>query len=159
VGKHVFLKVKEKRSSLRLGIFPKLAARHCGPFEIYENIGPVAYMLTFYTSMKVHNVFHVSLLKEYVHEPNHIIDWNVIQVEHEGDFQVEPVHILNCKVKVLRNKAIRMVKVQWHCYGPEDATWEHEENMQEEYPQLFDNFEENKMQDSILSSESPRTTS
>jgi hypothetical protein len=62
--------------------------------------------------MRVHNVFHVSLLKKYVHDPNHIIDWNVIQVEHEGDFQVEPVHILDWKVKVIKHKAIGMVKVK-----------------------------------------------
>jgi hypothetical protein len=39
-----------------------------------------------------------------------------------------------------------MVKVQWTCYGPEDATWENEENMQALYPPNFDNFEEEKMQ-------------
>jgi hypothetical protein len=86
VGEHVFLKVKVKRSSIRLGSFPKLAARYCGPFEILEKIGPVAYMLAFPSSMRFHNVFHVSLLKKYVSDPNHIIDWNVTQVEHEGDF-------------------------------------------------------------------------
>jgi hypothetical protein len=58
-------------------------------------------------------------------------------VEHEGDFWVEPVHILEWKVKVLGNKATGMVKVQWNWYDPEYATWENEENMQEEYPQMF----------------------
>jgi hypothetical protein len=129
-----------------------LATRYCGPFEILEKIGPVAYMLALNASLRVHNVFHVSLLKKYVFDPNHIIDWNVIQVEHEGDFWVEPVCILNWKVKVLRNKTIGMVNVQWTCYNPKDATWEHEENMREEYPPNFDSFEENIMQDSILSS-------
>ena len=151
MGKHVFLKVKAKTSSIRLGCFPKLATRYCGPFEILEKIGPVAYILAFLASMRVHNVFHVSLLNKYVLEPNHIIYWNVIQVENKGDFRVEQVCILDHKVKVLRNKAIGMVKVQWTCYGLEDATWEHEENMQEEYPQSFENFEENRMKDSILS--------
>jgi hypothetical protein len=78
VGEHVFLKVKEKRSSLRLGSFPKLAIRYCGPFKILENIGPVSYMLALPTSMRVHNVFHVSLLQKCVPDPNNIIDWNVI---------------------------------------------------------------------------------
>jgi hypothetical protein len=36
--------------------------------------------------MRVHNVFHVSLLKKYVPDPNYIIDWTVIQVGHEGAF-------------------------------------------------------------------------
>jgi hypothetical protein len=38
----VFLKVKEKISSLRLGSSPKLAARDCGPFEILDKIGLVS---------------------------------------------------------------------------------------------------------------------
>jgi hypothetical protein len=98
VGEHVFLKVKEKRSSIRLGCCPKLATRYCGPFEILENIRPIAYILAFPTSMRVHNAFHVSLLKKYVHDPNHIIDWIVIQVENEGFYLVEPIHILDRKV-------------------------------------------------------------
>jgi hypothetical protein len=77
VGEPVFLKVKEKRSSLRLGFFPKLAAKYYGPFEILENIGPVSYMIEFIASMRVKNVLH-SLLQKYVVEPNHIIDWIVI---------------------------------------------------------------------------------
>jgi hypothetical protein len=43
---------------------------------------------------------------------------------------------------VFRNKSIGLVKVQWNLYGLEDSTWEHEENMWEKYPQIFDNFEE-----------------
>jgi hypothetical protein len=69
--------VKEKRSSLRLGSFPKLAARYCGPFEILANIVPTTYKIAFPASMRVHNEFHVSLLKKYVLDPSHIIDWNV----------------------------------------------------------------------------------
>jgi hypothetical protein len=144
VGEHVFLTVKEKRSSIRLGCCSKLTTRYCGPFEILENIGPVAYMIAFPTSMRVHNVLYVSLLKKYVLNHNHIIDWDVIQVEHEGDFWVEPVHILDQKVKVVRKKSIGMVKVQRSFYVPKYATWEHEETMWEEYPQFFANFEENR---------------
>ena len=78
VGDHVFLKVKTNKSSLKLGSCAKLAARFCGPFEILERIGPIAYMLALPESMNVHNVFHVSLLKRYVPSANHVIDWNVI---------------------------------------------------------------------------------
>jgi hypothetical protein len=103
VGDHVFLKVKANKSSLRLGNCSKLAARFCGPFEILERIGPVAYMLSFPASMHIHNVFHVSLLKKYVPDTNHVIDWNVIQVEQEGGFQVHLVCILDRKIKKLQN--------------------------------------------------------
>jgi hypothetical protein len=78
VGDHVFLKVKDNRSSLKLGRCAKLATRFCGPFEILERIGPFAYMIAFPTSMSIHNVFHLSLLKKYIPDANHVIDWNVI---------------------------------------------------------------------------------
>jgi hypothetical protein len=39
---------------------------------------------------------------------------------------VELVHILEWKVKVFRNKAIGMVRVQWTFYGPKYDTWENE---------------------------------
>jgi hypothetical protein len=55
-------------------------------------------------------------------------------VESEGDFWVEPLCIMDQKLKMPKNKAIGLVKVQWNYYGIDDATWEHEETMQEEYP-------------------------
>ena len=87
MGEHVFLKVKANRSSLKLGSCSKLAARFCGPFEILERIGLVAYMLALPASMTVHSVFHISLLKKHIPDSNHVIDWNVIQVEQEGTFK------------------------------------------------------------------------
>jgi hypothetical protein len=74
VGDHVFLKMKTNRSSLKLGSCTKLVEIFCGPFEILERIGPVAYMLALPASMTVHNVFHVSLLKRYIPDANHVID-------------------------------------------------------------------------------------
>jgi hypothetical protein len=45
---------------------------------------------------------------------------------------------------VIRKKSIGLVKVQWTYYGHGYATWEHDETMLEEYPQVFVDFEENK---------------
>ena len=123
---------------MKLGNCAKLAARFCGPFEILERIRPVSYMLALPKSMTIHNLFHVSLLKKYVPDANYIIDWTVIQVEPEGVLQVHPVRILDRKNKQLRNRTIGLVKVQWTWYGPEDATWEHEDVMRVEYLHLFD---------------------
>jgi hypothetical protein len=137
VGDHVYLKVKARRSSLKLGNCSKLAPRFCGPFEILARIGPVAYQLALPANLKVHNVFHVSLLKKYIHDPTHIIDWNMVQVEPEGEFQEEPLRILDRKETILRNRAIAQVKVQWKHFSPEEATWELEEDLQKSYPTLF----------------------
>jgi hypothetical protein len=106
-----FLKLKANRRSLRLGNCSKLESIFCGPFEILERIGLVANILALPTSMTVHDVFHVLFLNKYIPDPNHVIDWNVIQVEQEGVLQVHPVCILDQKRKKLWNRAIGLVKV------------------------------------------------
>jgi hypothetical protein len=78
VGDHVYLKFKARRSSLNLGNCAKLAPRFCGPFKILARIGPVVHQLALPANLKIHNVFHVSLLKNYVHDPTHMINWNLV---------------------------------------------------------------------------------
>ena len=129
IGVHVYLKVRARRSSLNLGSCAKLSPRYCGPFEVLERIGPIAYRLALPASTRAHNFFHVSLLKKYVHDPNHVIYWDVIKVEPKGEFQIEPMRILDRNVTMLRNRAIGQVKVQWEHYEPKEATWELEDSM------------------------------
>jgi hypothetical protein len=112
-----------------MGACAKLAPQYCGPFEVLDRVGPVAYWLALPPTVKAHNVFHVSLLKKYVHDVNHIIDWSVIQVELEGDFLPEPQCILDRKETRLRNRTIAQVKVQWKHFGLDEATWEMKDAM------------------------------
>ena len=95
VGDHVYLKVKFRRNSLNLGNYVKLAPRFCGPFYILAQIGPVAYQLALPANLTIHNVFHVSLLKNYVHDPTRMINWNLVQMEPEDEFQVKPLLIMD----------------------------------------------------------------
>ena len=81
VAGHVYLTVRPRKSSLKLGSCAKLSPRYCGLFEVLEQIGPIAYRLSLFASTRDHNVFHVSLLKKYIHDPNHVINWDVIQAE------------------------------------------------------------------------------
>jgi hypothetical protein len=73
-----------------MGACAKLAPRYFVTFEILDKVGLVAYRLPLPPTVKAHNVFHVSLLKKYVHDSNHIIDWYVIHVEPKGEFLREP---------------------------------------------------------------------
>ena len=122
---------------MNLGNCEKLSPRYYGSFEVIERIGPVAYRIAFPAITRSHNVFHVSLLKKYVHDPNHVINWDVIQVEPEGEFQIEPMCILDRKVTMLQNRAIGQEKVQWEHYSFEEATWELEDAMLLTHPFLF----------------------
>ena len=112
-----------------LGKYNKLAPKSCGPFEFLAKVGPVAYQLALPPNIKVHNVFHVSILKRYVHDVSHVIDLNVIQVEPKGEFQVGLERILDRRELLLLNHTIRQVKVQWKDLSLEEATWELESNM------------------------------
>ena len=39
IGDHVYLRVRARKSSLKLGSCAKLSPRYCGPFEVLERIG------------------------------------------------------------------------------------------------------------------------
>jgi hypothetical protein len=71
----------------------------------------VAYQLELPANLKVYNVFDVSMFRKYVHHVTHIVNWNVIQVEPEGEYQVEPLFILDKKETMLWNQTIAQVKV------------------------------------------------
>jgi hypothetical protein len=79
---------------LKLGNSSKLEARYYGQFEILERIRSVAYMFPLLASMIIHNVFYVSLLKKYIPDASHVIDWNVILVEQGSTFQVHSIRIM-----------------------------------------------------------------
>eukprot|EP00253_Pinus_taeda_P023109 PITA_23109 len=77
------------------------------------------------------------ILKKYVYDPKHVIRWQDIQVELEGEVLVEPLNILDQREVQLRKRVITQVKIQWRNYGLEEATWEDEELVRKTYPALF----------------------
>ena len=60
-----------------------------------------------------------------------------IEVEKEATLRRAPIRILGTEVKKLRNREVKLVKVQWG-EADEDATWETEEKMRGLYPFLFE---------------------
>ena len=127
-----------KRGVIRFGKRGKLSLRFIGPFEILERIGTVAYQLALPPSMSgVHEVFHVSMLRKYTPDPDHVVDWGEIEVDIDGTFEEGPVCILDSRDQVLRRKTVRLMLVLWHHYVVEESTWEHEDKMWATYPILF----------------------
>ena len=88
---------------------------------------------------RIHNVFHVSLLKKYHPDPIHILHTEDVELDETLTYEEQPVQILDRKVKELRNKQIPLEKILWRNHDVEEATWEVEEDMQKKYPSLFAN--------------------
>ena len=103
-----------KRGVVRFGKQKKLSPRLIGPFEILKRVGTVAYRLALPPSMSgVHEVFQVSMLRNYTPDPAHIVDWGQIKVGTDGTFEEGPMYILDSRDQVLRRKTVRLVRVLW----------------------------------------------
>ncbi|KAL0551919.1 hypothetical protein IC582_011012 [Cucumis melo] len=139
VGDKVFLKVAPMRGVLRFERRGTLSPRFVGPFEILERIGPVAYRLALPPSLStVHDVFHVSMLRKYVPDPSHVVDYDPLEIDENLSYTEQPVEVLAREVKMLRNREIPLVKVLWRNHRVEEATWEREDDMRSRYPELFE---------------------
>ena len=117
----------------------KLSPRFIGPYKVIEKVGPVAYRLALPPNLeKIHNVFHVSMLRRYRLDSSNVVSSETIELRPDLTYEEEPVEILAREVKELRNKKIPLVKVLWRNNKTEEAIWESEETMRQQYPQLFD---------------------
>nr|GFC09458.1 putative reverse transcriptase domain-containing protein [Tanacetum cinerariifolium] len=80
-GDCVFLKVLPARGVRRFGIKGKLSPRFIGLFEILDRVGEVSYRLALPPQLsRVHNVFHVSLLRGYKYHPLHVVSYPLDQI-------------------------------------------------------------------------------
>ena len=112
VGDKVFLKVSSWKKILQFGQKGKLSPRFIGPYEILERIGPMAYRLALPPELaKLHDVFHVSMLRRYRSDESNILPVQEIQVHEDFSYDEEPKEILARKVKRLWNKQVPLVKV------------------------------------------------
>ncbi|KAM1052742.1 hypothetical protein COP2_000292 [Malus domestica] len=138
VNDWVFLKLSPWRGVVRFGKKGKLSPRYIRPFRITKRVGEVAYMLELPPELsKVHNVFHVSMLRHYVSDSSHVIPPQPLEINSDLTYNEERVTILDWKDKILRNKTVYLVKVLWRNRLVEEATWETEDRMREMYPRLF----------------------
>ena len=76
------------------------------------------------------------MLKKYVPDPSHVLSQEPVEVWTDLTYEEKPIRILDREEKVLRNKTIPMVKVLWQNHNIEEATWEIEEEMRKNYPNL-----------------------
>jgi hypothetical protein len=149
VGDFVYLKVSPMRGLRRFKIRGKLAPRYIGPFKILEQRGEVAYQLELPPQLSdVHDVFHVSQLRKCLRVPEEQMPLEALTVSEDLTYQEYPVKILDTSEKVTRNNRYRMCKVQWSNHTEEEATWEKEDQLKTEFPEIFSNLSESRGRDS-----------
>jgi hypothetical protein len=142
VGDQVLLKVLPTKGIVCFGSTGKLSPRYIGPFVIIARVDSLAYRLQLPNSMKgVHNVFHVSMLRKYLPDPEHKIDLGSITVQQDLTLECRPVHVLESSEHIMRRRTIKYVRVLWTNKTEREATWELEEQMQKKYSELFEDCE------------------
>jgi hypothetical protein len=124
-GQEVWLSTKNLKQKVR-GNTSKLTPKFWGPFRILRKVGPVAYQLDLPSSLKVHKVFHVSLLKQY-HEGMRIgAPPPPIVFDDCVEYEVEAI-MDHREPRTKRGK--RMFLIKWLGYGHESNSWEPELNL------------------------------
>ncbi|XP_077215978.1 uncharacterized protein LOC143850641 [Tasmannia lanceolata] len=123
---------------MRFGRKGKLSPRYIGPYRISRRVGSRASELDLPPNLeRMHNVFHVSMLRLYHPGPSHVLKEDEVELQGDWSFSEGPVRIIERKERVLRNKSIPLVRVLWRHHGVEEATWERESDIQKNFPEVI----------------------
>ena len=126
------------KGTRRFDIKGKLVPRYVGPFKIIGKRGDLAYQLELPSNFaNVHDVFHVSQLHKCFETPDCTINFEEIDLQEDLSYREHPVAILEETERKTRNKSIKFLKVQWSHHSEDEATWERQDRLREEYPALF----------------------
>ncbi|MCO5602273.1 hypothetical protein L7F22_056402 [Adiantum nelumboides] len=126
-----FEKARLKKMKGKERLFPKLSMRYYGPFQVCDIISDVAYRLKLPESWKIHNAFHVSLLRPYVGDvPDDMPAEDQPEVEELDEILVSE-QILAHKERKVKGKVARRYLVKFRNYPPMDAKWMEEGELAE----------------------------
>lgn len=90
----------------------------------------------------MHNVFHISLLRKFREVPKKTkvfknIDHRTIEINDDLTYPEVPIRILEEAFRTTRTRSIKFLKIQWSNHTEEETTWEREDHMRTEFPDLF----------------------
>ena len=103
----------------------KFTSKFIGPYRITEKISPLVYRLELPVSMRIHPVFHISLLKRYEEDAfdRQTVPLPPVIVDDHEEYVVEQI----LDKRIIRGKTQYLIK--WKDYPMYDATWEPIENL------------------------------
>jgi hypothetical protein len=132
VGDWVWLRLHHRpHGSLAPSSSGKLRQRYFGPYQIVEQINSVAFRLALPLGTRLHNVFHVGLLKRFVGLPPAAPPQ--LPPIHNGAIIPQPSCVLHLR---LSDGGVRQALVQWEGLPPSSASWEDLEQFKTRYPQF-----------------------
>jgi RNase H-like domain found in reverse transcriptase/Reverse transcriptase (RNA-dependent DNA polymerase)/Integrase zinc binding domain/Chromo (CHRromatin Organisation MOdifier) domain len=99
----------------------KLLPKFIGPFNVVKCHGTVAYRLDLPKTLRIHPVFHISLLHKYADNTRYGAPPPLVMLD-DGTLEYEVECILD--VALSANGKPKKYLVRWEGYGPEHNTWE-----------------------------------
>jgi hypothetical protein len=129
VGQWVWLRLLHRPiASLDVKGRDKLGPKFYGPFQIVEGIGDVAYRLKLSPGAKLHDVFHVGLLKRFCGEPPS--ETVALPPMRHGRACAEPASVLKGRLAHCKRKIL----VTWKGQAAVNATWMNVDEFRALYP-------------------------
>lgn len=134
VGQWCYVKLQpHKQSSLANHKFTKLRKRFYGPFKIIKRVGVVAYKLELPGEIKIHPVFHISVLK-FCPNPELVHSLPLPSTVIENHPLLTPLAVLDYRKGRIQNSWSLQVLLQWSGLPLEDTSWEDLASFQQLYP-------------------------
>lgn len=132
IGEWVYLKLQPyKQSFVSSRAYPKLATKYFGPYQIIKKVGAVAYSLKLPQQSKIHNTFHVSLVRKY-HGPHPTdIENSIPQLYDSDSYPLSVLEIWNVKKN---NVDVIQWLIQWNGCAREEATWKNATSIMQKLP-------------------------
>ncbi|WVZ77022.1 hypothetical protein U9M48_024925 [Paspalum notatum var. saurae] len=143
VGDWALLRLRQRAAaSLPRTVTGKLKPRYVGPYRVSELINDVAVRLELPPGARLHDVFHVGVLKKFVGAPP--TSPPVLPPILDGAVVPDPARVVRARLA----RGVRQVLVQWRGEPAASATWEDYDDFRDQHPafQLEDElvFEEGR---------------
>jgi len=113
---------------ITLAASSKLGPRFFGPYQIVERVGAVAYRLRLPPKARIHDVFHVALLKKYEGDPPGAIV--PLPSTLHGCVIPTPAAVVRARL----NRGRWQLLVHWEGRTAADSTWEDIDDFKDRYP-------------------------
>ncbi|XP_066344467.1 uncharacterized protein [Miscanthus floridulus] len=113
---------------ITLAASSKLGPRFFGPYQIVERLGAVAYRQRLPPKARIHDVFHVALLKKYEGDPLEAIV--PLPSTLHGRVIPTPAAVVRARL----NRGRWQLLVHWEGRTAADSTWEDIDDFKERYP-------------------------